>query len=145
MKSDGTDSPLMVAVMNGHVDVIRVLLSVGATVGYRNDIGKTALEYVAVCGSAGAVKALLAARAKPKEIDEAGLSPIHLASIEGHTEVVQELIKAGGDFSLRAGRTTPHDTALHIAAHNGHLGAVRPLLGLGADGNSQNNYKQAPL
>lgn len=139
-------TPLIVAAAKDNAIVVRLLLNAGATVSLRNNIGATALEFAAVNGSEEAVKALVAAGANPNAADDKGLNPIHRASIEGHSVVVQELVNAGGDITIRAGENTPGDTALGIAAHNGHLDLVKLLLELGADVDAENTmYKQTPM
>ena len=63
-----------------------------------------------------------------------GLNALHLASKEGHLEVVQELLRrgAGVNFTTKKG-----NTALHIASLAGQKHAVEVLLANGASVNSR--------
>ena len=63
-----------------------------------------------------------------------GLNALHLASKEGHVEVVQELLRrgAGVNFTTKKG-----NTALHIASLAGQKHAVEVLLANGASVNSR--------
>jgi uncharacterized protein len=57
------------------------------------------------------------------------MTPLTLACLYGHAEVIRALIEAGADVNLSEGELTP----LIYAAYNGHLEATRLLLDAGAD------------
>lgn len=57
------------------------------------------------------------------------LSALHLAGMEGHSEVMEALIEAGGNPN---GHDVDGITILHNAASGGHVDAVRVLLHTGA-------------
>jgi ankyrin repeat protein len=63
----------------------------------------------------------------------AGLSPLYVASRDGHGGVVKLLLDRGGDANIATGDdgTTP----LHWAARNGHVAVMKMLLDAGADVN----------
>ncbi|OON17423.1 ankyrin repeat protein [Opisthorchis viverrini] len=63
-----------------------------------------------------------------------GLNALHLASKEGHVEVVRELLSRGADPN-RA--TKKGNTALHIASLAGQFEVVKMLLDAGASVNTQ--------
>ena len=42
-------TPLIWAAQSGHIDVVRVLLKIGADVGVKNNVSKRMLNWVCVC------------------------------------------------------------------------------------------------
>jgi ankyrin repeat protein len=72
-----------------------------------------------------------------------GLFPIHLAAQQGHSEVIQVLLRAGADVN------TPHvkvrATPLQYAATHGHVDAMRTLLAAGARVDPVDSQGRTPL
>ncbi|PAA74996.1 hypothetical protein BOX15_Mlig001215g3 [Macrostomum lignano] len=71
-----------------------------------------------------------------------GLNALHLASKEGHTAVVQELLSRGADPDAR---TKKGNSALHIASLAGQLEVVKLLIERGAKVNCQSQAGFSPL
>ena len=73
--------------------------------------------------------------------DRAGDTPLHLASSDGHAQVVDELIYRGAEVETRnlAGRT-----ALHIACMNGHAHVIYILCGAGANARARDREGRRP-
>ena len=63
-----------------------------------------------------------------------GSTPLHAASREGHVEVVNILIQAGGDVNCKEKWGW---TPLHEASYNGHVEVVKRLIRAGGDVNEQ--------
>ncbi len=64
-------------------------------------------------------------------VDAKGRTPLHLASEQGHTEVVKILIELTPiDVNSKESRTL--ETALHKGARNGHLEVVKALVNHGS-------------
>lgn len=70
-----------------------------------------------------------------------GYAPLHEAVSNGHTNVLEVLIKHKSDVNARAnGGYTP----LHLAASGGHVECVRMLLDKGADVANTDEYGKTP-
>lgn len=82
-------------------------------------------------GNVEAIRTLLDSGADPNDARGDGLTPLHLASLNGHTEAARILLAAGADVGpeSRIGAYTP----LHLAARGGHPDVVELLLASGAD------------
>eukprot|EP00295_Goniomonas_pacifica_P005612 CAMPEP_0175829722 /NCGR_PEP_ID=MMETSP0107_2-20121207/13509_1 /TAXON_ID=195067 ORGANISM="Goniomonas pacifica, Strain CCMP1869" /NCGR_SAMPLE_ID=MMETSP0107_2 /ASSEMBLY_ACC=CAM_ASM_000203 /LENGTH=210 /DNA_ID=CAMNT_0017142565 /DNA_START=59 /DNA_END=688 /DNA_ORIENTATION=+ len=75
-------------------------------------------------------------------MSEDGITPLNVASAQGHQEVVRTLLEAGMDVnSADRDGVTP----LYVASENGHQEVVRTLLEAGADVNSANEDGFTPL
>ena len=79
-----------------------------------------------------------------------GLTPLHHASLEGHLDVVRELLSGEGHQGATVdARDIAGYTPLYIASDRGHLDVVRELLSgeghQGADANLANVHGHTPL
>ncbi|KAL7233765.1 hypothetical protein ACSBR1_017386 [Camellia fascicularis] len=61
-----------------------------------------------------------------QELNEDGLSPLHIASANGHVEIVKELLKADHKLCLVKGRE--RRIPLHYAAIKGRVNVIRELI-----------------
>jgi ankyrin repeat protein len=97
------------------------------------------------------VRALLNRSANVNARDKYNWTPLHNAAINGHTEIVIDLLNKGGDVNATANYrddlngTLPSITALHFAAMSGHTETVRALLNHSANVNAKDKYNQTPL
>jgi ankyrin repeat protein len=74
--------------------------------------------------------------------DDAGQTPLHLASIHCRTNVVELLLDKGANIGAVAkGNATP----LHLAAQSGCSAAARLLLSKGASVNARDDEGRTPL
>ncbi|XP_068160257.1 transient receptor potential cation channel subfamily A member 1b isoform X2 [Antennarius striatus] len=161
-------TPLHYACRLGIHDSVKNMLGLSGQVGLscKSRDKKSALHFAAQYGRLNTCHRLLETIKDSRllnEGDERGLTPLHLASKEGHTKVVELLLRKGAllhsDYrgwtcvhhAASAGYTrtmeillsanpklldkTDEDgnTALHIAAREGHVAAVRLLLTRGAE------------
>lgn len=128
-------TPLHLAASNGHVDVVLALLeSPRIDRRAKDSLGRMALHRAAHAGHALIVDALLRseARSDSEAKPEAEVSdlrrctPLHLAVLGGHADVVDVLI----DRVPTAARALGPDkkTAMHMAAESGSLELVTRLL-----------------
>lgn len=85
-KQDGV-YPLGLATFRGRLDIVRLLLRHGARVDTHGPGGPTALHTACVGGHLSIVKALVAAGADPKEIDDKNQSALHWVAHQGSIQV----------------------------------------------------------
>merc|ERR1712029_847480 len=96
--SDGF-TPLMLAVQNGHVQIVQALLKKAAnTEVVSQTLGWTPLVLGISYGHTEVVKVLLEAGANHENGDKNGKTPLMLASLYGHLGVVKQLLAAGADY-----------------------------------------------
>jgi len=86
---------------------------------------------------------LLSARAKVDAEDEEGRSPLQLASLAGHIDAVDTLLRARGS-ATHAGEEDGR-TALHRAASRGHVDVVNILLKARAELSAVDSWNHTAL
>jgi ankyrin repeat protein len=74
--------------------------------------------------------------------DDAGLTPLHLATLHCHTNVVAFLLKDGAEVNRKANDDA---TPLHFAAQEGCIETINLLLADGAKINARDNQHRTPL
>lgn len=161
-------TPLHYACRLGIHDSVKNMLGLSGkdSLACKSKDKKSALHFAAQYGRVNTCHRLLESITDSRllnEGDEQGLTPLHLASREGHTKVVELLLRKGALFhcdyrswtclhhAAYSGYTqtmeillstnpklldkTDEDgnTALHIAAREGHMAAVKLLLNRGAE------------
>ena len=111
--------------------------------------GSTALLRAAALGETEIVKLLLTAGANRGLTNKNNQLPLHMASHEGHLEIVSLLLES----SSKAKKNKPkidavdgqENTALHLACAGGHIEVARFLLDRGATLGARNTYGSTPL
>ncbi|GAA2306810.1 ankyrin repeat domain-containing protein [Streptomyces caniferus] len=129
------ETPLYLAAVSGHTDIVRLLLQAGAApdVESRGEPGSAGLP---LCAAASwdhceVVRELLAHGADPdrREDDGTSYSPLMWAATGGHHRTARLLLDAHADPDLGQDGHTP----LMAAAQRGSIAVVRALLRHGAD------------
>ena len=121
---------LMIAAVQGHEALAKLLIDRKADVARRSPAGDSALMLASLKGHLGIVKLLVEHRAPISY--STGWAPLHYAAFEGRTEVVRYLLEKGAEKDALA----PNGySALLLAMRNGHMEAARELLYADADVN----------
>ena len=96
LRDEDENTPLMNAASDGHLAVLKLLLSRGAQLESRNPSGKTALHEAAAGGQVQSAHALLVAGADSNARDEYGQTPLYLAASAGECSVMRLLLRGVG-------------------------------------------------
>ena len=135
-----------IAAREGHVTVIRTLLSKGELVDAKTTDNKTSLHIAVENGKSAALEVLLGNGAnvhiKGGEHDE---TPLHIAARIDEAKgekCTKILIKSGGDPNLAMGNGC---TAVHVGAFTGNLLVLRGLLQNGGDAQKEDKEGETSL
>ncbi|MCO5566466.1 hypothetical protein L7F22_020143 [Adiantum nelumboides] len=139
---DRKTTALQIAAYHGNVDVLALLLEMGAECNARNMNGQTPLMFACKSGNALCVEQLLLYGADALAFEVvSGRTCLHIACRQGHYECVVKVLEAAqnGPISATWGfcrfvnvRDRSGAIPLHMAARAGHTQIVRLLLNHGA-------------
>jgi ankyrin repeat protein len=130
------------ASVRGYLEVVKLLLEMGADVNIIDDDGRTPLNCALKNRHVEVAKLLLDEGADVNIPNNSGWTPLNYASEDGHVEVVKLLLEKGADVNI------PNNsgwTPLNYASEDGHIEIVKMLLEKGADVNIPNNSGWTPL
>ncbi|XP_071959653.1 ankyrin repeat and SAM domain-containing protein 3-like [Antedon mediterranea] len=147
----------MLAASCGNESVCYFLLQQGAKIDQRDTKGWSALFYATNAGHQTMVQFLLDNKAQANVVDyHHGITPLMMASAEGHEIIVNKLLEHGVNIEYK---NTKGDTARSLAIVNGHMKIVslidnhtmasislrsEPGLGSGLDFSSSDENFQRP-
>ena len=124
-------------VTNQNRDTFNLLISknIGNVNAIASGSGFSALHHAAAMGSLDMARLLCSHPNVDVNIFQ-NESPLHMAALNGHSEIIGELLRANADPTMKTtfsnnstgGREYKEDTALHLAIRNGHLASVKVLL-----------------
>ncbi|KAK7078619.1 hypothetical protein SK128_002014 [Halocaridina rubra] len=145
-KSRINDTPLHLAALNGHEDIIEYLLAQGAPLEVPNSNNDTPLHRAAAKGNVNAFSALVKAKADLSAKNKRGHTPLHLAASEGQLSIVNYVLalrdSASGPLVVR---NENDETPLHRAALKGHAQVITALVKGGSDISARNKPGNTPL
>lgn len=131
------NTPLALAVQNGQVAAVALLLEHGANANASLRSGSTLLHDAAMRNDPD-IASLLLDHEADIEAGERGsrMTPLAQAAFSGSTETAAVLLQRGASVGVRCWEG---ETSLHLAAKRGHVEVVRLLLDHGADINEAGN------
>nr|XP_056701987.1 cortactin-binding protein 2 isoform X3 [Euleptes europaea] len=118
-------SALYSAVMNGHTDCVRLLLTSEAQVDPVDKNGFTPLCSAVAQGHCKCAELLIMYHANVNHAAERGETPLYLACGNGNDECVKLLLEAGAN---RNAKTCDGWTPIHAAVGAGHVDCLRLLM-----------------
>ena len=110
-RGDGADetreTPFHLAALNGHMELVHLLLEAGTSCNQATSQGTTALHCAAQNGHLEVVHVLLKAGAAYDHATVGGWTALHFAAWDGHLEVVRLLVEIGSacDATTHEGET----------------------------------------
>ncbi|XP_041358942.1 poly [ADP-ribose] polymerase tankyrase-like [Gigantopelta aegis] len=137
-------APIHVAVEEGYMDIVKVLLKHGAKVDLPQAVSKfkvTPLMIASGCGHLPLARFLVQQGATVQLRDRLGRSSVIHAAMNGSSNVLSYLLNIGAD-PHRGDNST--NTPLHYASAYGWYFCVKLLLEAGANANVANDWKTTP-
>jgi CRP-like cAMP-binding protein len=170
---DDRTTRFLFAAGRGNVGILTLLLNQGLDPDCADYDRRTALMVAAMKGQTDVVAKLLELHANPNLVDMHGVSALAEAAMNGHEETVQVLLKHGGSLCLSEAKAAStlcqavfdgdvkllqrlfeakidvnagdydRRTAVHIAAAEGNLAALRVLVDAGANLNVKDRWNNS--
>lgn len=141
--SSGT--ALGMAAMNGHLEVMGILLGAGADIDAPNGDGATPLMQAVFGARAAAAQFLLARGANANAVRDGDETVLHLAARAGNGDILRALFAKGAAKSIDSRTKTFLQTPLHIAALTQQEVSTQVLLEMGARADIPNFVDDTPL
>ena len=134
-------TPMRVAALEGHADILSLLLKHGAHVDGRASLNTTPLHLATFNGKVEAGQCLLDGGADINAQDRDGRTPLYWTAFQDQVEFARMLLKRGARIDV----PDKNDwTALHRAVMKENIQFVRLLLEHGADVNARDNGGMTP-
>ncbi|CAC5407476.1 unnamed protein product [Mytilus coruscus] len=134
--------PLLESSVQGHEDVVQMLINFGCNVNVFDKFRRTALFLAASHGHRSTVEILLQSNCNSSLCDVWERSPFYVACQEGHSEIVKLLLKVS---DISKSDTCYFKTPLHVASEFGHFMIVKMLLENGSSIFQCNTDGHSPL
>ena len=152
VSAQNSDKAILIAALNGHFNIVRLLATYGADVNALNihsvvdydngSVLESPLYYVAAAGDCETAEILLKCNANLNSQNIDGQTPTHIAVLNNKSDVLIMLAKQGANLSLsdRFG-----NTPLHYSCENSNIEITQFLVSFGADVNVENSEGRVPL
>lgn len=134
------DTPLIIAVRNGHEDITKILISAGADVNIKNKDGVTPLICAATNGYINILQHLIYSGAHVNETLDSSTA-LAAAVFNDHADCVKELIVHGADVNIDINNCSPLD----VAILKKNVNILQILIGAGANVNAKNKDGVTPI
>ena len=117
---------LIAACHYGHLEIVKCLIEEGkADIGYKDNVGCTALHRAAKFNRLDVVKYLIGKKASIDEKEDLGRTPLWSAAFNGRDEILEFLLERGAKVEVFGGES--ESTPLKAACQQGHLNCVEIL------------------
>jgi len=137
-------TPLHVAALNGHANVVQFLLSEGkATPNMLDKNDQTALHFACIGGYLDVCGKLIEHKAYVEVDTVSNLQPLHFAALSGHTSIARLLLQHNADINCLCAEDL--QSPLHCASSRGHAEVVQLLISKGAEVDIRNASHATPL
>ncbi|XP_052106519.1 uncharacterized protein LOC127739007 [Mytilus californianus] len=134
--------PLLESSVQGHEDIVKLLINFGCNVNVFDKFRRTALFLAASHGHRSTVETLLQSNCNSSLCDVWERSPFYVACQEGHSDIVKLLLKVS---DISKSDTCYFKTPLHVACEFGHFMIVKMLLENGSSIYQCNTDGHSPL
>ena len=126
----GDMSPLHLAILLGHVEIVEFLIFKGADVRTATSTGFTAIHLAVRSGNPLLIRQMVVAGCNPNQRTHDGFAPLHFAAQWGHKDAAVMLIKVGCNKEIQTGTDQKPQalTALLIAAMNHQSDLLHTLI-----------------
>ena len=135
--------PVSLAIQEGHVESLKILIECGANVKVHNNTGVSPLHIAAREGQVDAIRVLVDAGVNVNVIS--GVlkhSPMHYAAAANQADAIRTLAELGGNVSAL---NSYHRTPLETAVVKGHVVALTTLVELNTDNNFKSINGDTPM
>ncbi len=155
------NSPLCVAINQGHLKVVKWLIDAGCDINKRGKTENTPLHFAVFFEKTGMIKAILDSKlVQVNRVNKNGLAPIHIAAAVSDIKIMESLIVQcdlvidadeennlhdSQDLDINMVTTFEYNTALHVAVLHRNIEVIQCLIDIGCKVNMQNYQGQTPL
>lgn len=142
-EDDRKQKPIHWACVNGHIQIVDILLQAGVNIDEVDAKGCTPLIVSSQYGHTILAGYLLGKGANKDAVDVDGDTALHWAAFKGHNELMRLLVYSGLSPHHR---DSYNQTPLHLSCINGNLTAVRELCEMDeVEINIEDKHQKTPL